>query len=85
MFFLLVFINFFYFFICRYFIYILFLLLIEGLFVFIFFFIFYFFDLWVLSCELMFFLMRVMVFGGVIGLCLLVSFYRMEGLSFIRL
>lgn len=66
----------------RYFSYIIVLLLVEGMIVVLFLFLVYLGDLFVMRLELIFLFLCMMVFEGVIGLCLLVNSYRLLGLGY---
>lgn len=68
-----------------YFRFILILLLIEGVIVLVFLFFVFMREVYLMSLELMFLIMRIMVFEGVLGLCLLMNNYRVLGLNYYRL
>jgi len=65
-----------------YFSYILLLLLVEGVMVIVFLSLNYIGEVYVLSLELMFLIMGMLVFEGVVGLCLLINNYRALGLNY---
>jgi len=76
---------FYWFFLYSYFSYILILLLVEGIMVIVFLYFAYISDMYLLSLEVIFLIMRIIVFDGVIGLCLLINNYRVFGINYYRL